>query len=197
MGEDSAPAAEAPREPTWGEKVIRLSSELTAQGVPFAFGGAIALNYHRDPRSTVDIDINIFLAPEDHDTVVSALDRLYALSDSGAIDARLSERGQTRTQWGRTHVDLFFANTDFHASMAQRVVYEQFDDTAIPVLSIEDLLVCKALFNRPKDWIDIEAVAANKHDNIDRPYIEHWLGQFLSYDDPRLSRLRDALEPKL
>jgi hypothetical protein len=54
------------REPTWDQKVVKLNEVLAERNIPYAFGGAIALNYHREPRSTLDIDINIFLSPE-HD----------------------------------------------------------------------------------------------------------------------------------
>jgi hypothetical protein len=37
------------REPTWDQKVVRLNVALAERGVPYAFGGAIALNYHREP----------------------------------------------------------------------------------------------------------------------------------------------------
>ena len=30
----------------------------------------------------------------------------------------------------------------------------------IPILPPEDLIVCKAVFDRPRDWVDIEAMVA-------------------------------------
>ena len=59
---DQEPAPAAPEaEPGWSTKVRLIHERLETAGVPHAFGGAIAVNYHRDPRSTTDIDINIFL----------------------------------------------------------------------------------------------------------------------------------------
>jgi len=182
------------REPTWDQKVVRLNAALAERGIPYAFGGAIALNYHREPRSTLDIDVNIFLAPEHEETVLSALSGVYDLADSEKIGRDLRRDGQARSSWGVTYVDLFLANTDFHASMAQRVQRQPFGETTIPVLSIEDLLICKALFDRAKDWVDIEAVAKTRRGDLDRPYITGWLDRFLPPGDPRRERVAAALD---
>lgn len=100
---------------------------------------------------------------------------------------------RSRSNWGDTAIDLFLADTDFHDSMAGKVEFQPFGDTTIPVLSIEDLLICKTLFDRPKDWIDIEAVGKTRHGELDLAYIDHWLREFLPDDDPKLARTRDAL----
>lgn len=181
--------------PTWGEKVLRLADELQARHLPYAFGGAIALNYHREPRSTLDIDINVFVKPEDDDPLVEALSSLYGLEGQERSLQELRQDGQTRTTWGSTFVDLFLANTDFHLSMAERVERQPFGDQQIPVLTIEDLLICKVLFDRPKDWIDIEAVGQTRTTQLDSGYIQHWLKQFLEPGDPRFSRVRQASHP--
>ena len=193
MAEEEEPLG-AEREPTWDQKVVKLNEVLAERNIPYAFGGAIALNYHREPRSTLDIDINIFLSPEHEDTVLSALGDVYDLDDQGHLRRVLQRDGQARSSWGDTYVDLFLANTDFHTSMAERVEYQPFGETTIPVLSIEDLLICKALFDRSKDWVEIEAVAKTRRGDLDRPYIAGWLDRFLSADDPRRARIAALLE---
>lgn len=182
------------REPTWDQKVVRLNAALAERCIPYAFGGAIALNYHREPRSTLDIDVNIFLSPEHEETVLRALGDVYDLADSDQVGRELRRDGQARSSWGATYVDLFLANTDFHASMAERVQRQPFGETTIPVLSIEDLLICKALFDRSKDWVDIEAVAKTRRGELDRPYITGWLDRFLPEEDPRRARIAAILD---
>jgi Nucleotidyl transferase AbiEii toxin, Type IV TA system len=181
------------REPTWDQKVIGLNAALRDGGVPYAFGGAIALNYHREPRSTLDIDLNIFLAPEHEEAALGVLGGVFELDDEGRVRRELRREGQTRSRWGNTFVDLFLANTEFHAAMAERVEHQPFGGATIPVLSIEDLLICKALFDRSKDWVDIEAVAQARRGELDRPYITAWLGRFLPDDDPRRTRIEAIL----
>lgn len=182
-------------EPNWVEKVVALVDVLDRSGVPYALGGAIAMNYHREPRSTMDIDINVFLPPKQREDVLDQLGDLMGLDAEARarlVDA-VGRDGQVRALWGSTHVDLFFANTELHESMAERVERRPFGDREAPVLSIEDLLICKVLFDRPKDWVDIEAVAAHDGDQLDVAYLASWLRRALADDDPRVARLSELL----
>lgn len=149
------------------------------------------MNYHREPRSTLDIDINIFLVEDGVDEVLGVFGEVYGLPDLHEVRGQIVKTGQARTLWGQTYVDLFFANTDFHHSMSQRVQQEPFGEREITVLSIEDLVVCKVLFDRPKDWVDIDAVARTRRGALDYRYIRRWLGAFLDDDDRRLVRLAE------
>lgn len=179
--------------PTWSEKVELLAAWLGAYGIPHAFGGAIAMNYHREPRATLDIDVNVFVREGEEGELLELLRERIPQMDVDALARELAAHGQGRALWGDTFVDVFLANTDFHLSMARRARAEPFGDRTISVLSIEDLLVCKALFDRPKDWVDIAAVGATRAGQLDVAYVERWLGEFVEPDDERFTRLRGAL----
>ncbi len=168
-------------------KLIALRDGFEAQEIPYAFGGAIALYYYRDPRSTIDIDINVFVPPEQQSDTISLLESIYDFDAENAA-ARIARDGQTRTLWGTTYVDLFFANTEFHEGMARRARRKPFLDTKINVISPEDLLVCKMLFDRPSDWIDIEAVVRAKRVELDQGYLESALEMFVERSDARFAR---------
>lgn len=89
--------------------------------------------------------------------------------------------------WGPTYVDLFFMDTAFHESMATGTRTVDFGGTEITVIAAEDLTVCKALFNRPHDWVDIQNLVNVQGAAFDRPYVEHWLQHFVG-DDPILEQ---------
>ncbi|HVR05500.1 MAG TPA: nucleotidyl transferase AbiEii/AbiGii toxin family protein [Solirubrobacteraceae bacterium] len=175
--------------PLPSEKIVALRDVFETNDVPYAFGGAIALFYYRDPRSTIDIDVNIFLPPERQVEIIGLLRPVYDI-DVAQVAADVTTTGQARSLWGATYVDLFFADTEFHDAMARRVQRKPFLDTEINVLSPEDLLVCKMLFDRPKDWLDVEAVVASGQVTVDRRYIESALGLFVDPADARFDRWR-------
>jgi hypothetical protein len=79
--------------------------------------------------------------------------------------------------------------------MAQRVRRKPFLETEINVLSPEDLLVCKMLFDRPKDWLDVEAVVRGGRTELDREYLESGLELFVDRTDARFDRWRAVVEP--
>lgn len=78
--------------------------------------------------------------------------------DPAAV-ASVVKDDQVRVWWGRTPIDLFFRASAFHDDVATRARWMPFADTELPFLSAEDLAVFKSLFDRPKDWLDIAAMA--------------------------------------
>ncbi len=127
--------------------------------MPHAFGGALALAWCTEQaRGTIDIDVNLFAAPSDAHTLLSALPTEVEWSDA---DVALIERdGQARLWWGPTPVDVFANTTPFHAQAARRVRWEDFGGQRLPFLDCDDLAVFKAFFNRTRDWADLEDMAA-------------------------------------
>lgn len=171
------------------QKILGLHRAFTEHEIPYAFGGAIALAYHAEPRATDDVDVNILLPPDHGDDVLAALDTLFATLDRDEQLQRIATRDQTRLLWGQTHVDLFFIDTAFHESLANRIRSVDFGDVVIPILSAEDLIVCKALFNRPSDWIDIRRIYGIQGDALDVRYVRHWLRYFVGESDPILGEI--------
>jgi hypothetical protein len=173
------------------EKVIALHEQLTGADTPHAFGGALALAYYAEPRATIDVDLNLFVSPSSYPEVERELAKI-GVGDSA--EPEIVERdGQCRLHWGNTPVDLFFAYDDFHAAMRRAVRSEPFGETRIPILAPEHLLVCKTIFNRPKDWLDIEQMLVCVEE-LDVEEIRMWLDRIVGADDPRRERFDRLVE---
>jgi hypothetical protein len=139
-------------------KLFAIHDALTAAGLAHAFGGAIALAYcTEEPRGTRDLDLNIFSDSSRAETALAALPDGVSVS-KGDIDAVLRE-GQTRLWWDDTPIDVFLNNHPFHDAVAGGVTWVPLESREIPVLDCASLVVFKALFNRTRDWADIEAVS--------------------------------------
>jgi hypothetical protein len=171
-------------EPDLAEKLVQLQAALERADLPHAFGGAIALAYYAEPRATIDIDVNVLASPEEHERVAAALTSL-GVQMSRSTDAAAD--GQLRCWWGRTPIDVFYSYDPFHDAMRAAVKLVPFGQIEIPILSVEHLIVCKVLFNRSRDWVDIEAILEGDRD-VDRKEIGRWLDRFLAADDPRITR---------
>jgi len=169
------------------EKVVRLHETLDHAGIPHAFGGALALAYYAEPRVTVDIDVNLFVAPGRYSEVLAVLEPL-GLGRLPTEDAVVRD-GQGRLWWGRNPVDLFFAYHPLHEAMRDRARTVPFGDDEIPILAPEHLLVAKVLFDRAKDWIDIEQMLILEP-ALDMEEVHRWLGDYVAPDDQRLDHLR-------
>jgi hypothetical protein len=169
-------------------KIVEITAALSSAAIPHAFGGAIALAYCvAEPRATIDLDINAFVPVERASDVFAALPAGVEHDDD---DVRHVHRdGQVRLWWEQTPVDLFFNTTSFHEDAALRARNEPFGPIALPVLACRDLAVFKAFFDRGKDWVDLEAMAAAGV--LDRPAVVGVLATLLRPNDPRVARLLD------
>ena len=145
-------------EPSLVEKIIAVHAALKRVGVGHAFGGALALAYYtHEPRATAAIDVNVELASGDARAALVALPFGVTWADSDI--ASIERHDQVRLWWGRTPIDLFFRASSFHDEVAERTNLMPFADEELPFLSANDLAVFKSLFDRPKDWLDIAAMA--------------------------------------
>ncbi len=175
------------------DEIVVIHQVLSAAAIPHAFGGAIALAYWGTPRYTHDVDINIALTAAEYAPVLDALARAFPLSNREKAEREVRTTAQTRLRWGTLPVDLFFANTPFHEAMATRIREVDYTGTTIPVLSAEDLIICKALFNRPKDWFDIENIVKVQA-YLDVGHLHYWLQDFAEPEEERLLRLDRLLQ---
>ena len=168
------------------DRILTIHRLLDKADVGHAFGGALALAYCTgEPRATRDIDINIFLPAEQVSVVQKALHSVIGFTDSQL--KYLEAEGQTRVFWGETPVDLFFNVSDLHQHMSLKTSQGILNGVEIPVLSAEFLAIFKAMFNRTKDWADLEAMVEEGSFNSD--FVVSQLVDLLGAQDARIERL--------
>jgi hypothetical protein len=173
------------------EKVIAIDTALTDAKLPHAIGGALALAYYAEPRATIDVDVNLFVATDEWRRVSAALDPLGV--DVDADEQALQRDRQVRLWWDSNPVDLFFSYDPFHDEMKSATRRVPFAGTTMAILSPEHLIVCKAMFDRPKDWLDIEAILVAT-EPLDLASIESWLTRMATQDDERIGKLREIVD---
>ncbi|HEY5193274.1 MAG TPA: hypothetical protein VIJ39_05315 [Solirubrobacteraceae bacterium] len=78
--------------------------------------------------------------------------------------------------------------------MANRSREVAFGPVLIPILSPEHLIVCKAIFDRPKDWVDIEEIVAWGTE-VETPTVLRWVDELLGGESAQHSRLAGLLGP--
>ncbi|HVL91259.1 MAG TPA: hypothetical protein VM841_13580 [Actinomycetota bacterium] len=172
------------------QRLLAVHDALDAAALPHAFGGAIALAYCiEEPRGTRDIDVNIFVPSSRIDEALDAMPAGIVVTATQRATAHRD--GQVRLFWDDTPVDVFFDTDEFHKHAAAGIGPVPFFGRTIPVLGCVALVVFKAMFDRTKDWADIEAVAAANTPPT-RQAAEH-LARILGPDDPRIERLHTLI----
>jgi hypothetical protein len=176
------------------ERAVLVHELFQVAGVPHAIGGALALAYHVGAaRATDDIDLNV-TSDLDHPELVYRL--LPPEVPWGEDDVRRArERGNVRLLWPHPDgpptlpiaLDLFFPEHEFHELVSRRAEWVPMLDATVPILSATDLMVFKMLFDRRKDWADIEELV--RYGKADLDQAGEWVRILLGGEDLRHAKL--------
>lgn len=163
-----------------------LAHALEEASIPYAIGGAIALGAWSDPRGTHDVDLNLFVGPDDLD---GALDVLVAAGLH--IDRELARRADREgavliASYAGMRVDLFTPSIPFawEAMRTRRRLAGPSGEA--DYLSPESTAVFKLLFFRPKDLLDLEKLLAVQGTALDAPYVRRWMVEMMGEGDERV-----------
>lgn len=178
------------RELTLPEKVSAVHRSLHKAAIPHAIGGAVAVGYYGEPRSTGDIDVNVFVPTDRWPEIRDALNPL-------SIDTQTGEEEQTRfneiqLEWDSNFLHLFFSKDALHQRMSEDIRLVPFDGGTIPIVSPEHLVVRKAQLDRTKDWPDVEQILVAAWP-LNVGEIETWITRLLGKGDPRMEKLREVM----
>jgi hypothetical protein len=171
-----------------GDRLLAVHDALDVARIPHAIGGAIALGYCTlEPRGTRDLDVNVFVGPDRVKDVFAALPKGVAIS--GLALEQAERDGQARLWWEHTPIDLFFSVLPFHDHLASQVRQVPFEDRSIPVLDCTALAVFKAMFDRPRDWVDIESMLEARA--LDLGDACRWVGEMAGADSVPARKLAE------
>ncbi|HWA67940.1 MAG TPA: hypothetical protein VG899_16370 [Mycobacteriales bacterium] len=180
------------------ERAVDVHHRLDRAGVAHAIGGALALAYHvAQARATNDIDLNVSADPKHPEAVFGLLppDVPWTEGDVAAV----RRDGQVRLLWPLPEgdgpaipLDLFFPQHALHAAIDARTELVPMLDATVPILSATDLLVFKALFDRRKDWADIEELV--RFGKPDVAEARRWLTKIVGAKDHRLAALSEIVD---
>lgn len=167
--------------------LVDVHQAFLSRGLDHAFGGALALmHYVGEPRMTRDIDVNVFVDESKAAEVLDCLSHLAEISEEHHDE--LVKDGFVRVMAGIFPIDVFLSVHDFHFDMRTKVEMRYVGTNQFPFISATHLAVLKALFDRPKDWVDI--LEMMKSNSVDVHLAIGWLSTFTSERDERTARMR-------
>jgi hypothetical protein len=167
------------------ELIRRIDEALDSAHVPHAFGGMIALAYHGQPRATDAIDVRIFVPAIEGRVSLHALHQCGVAFDLQRYTKLLRRDGRVWLHQGMTVVTAVCAAAPFGDACRERVVRVPFSGASIPILSLEDLVVCMAVDNREQDWLYLKEVLAVQGERLSVDLVRSCLATLLGGDDPR------------
>ena len=110
------------------------------------------------------------LQGEDHDVIRSLRENYVAEFRSGPV-----------------RVEILVPAIPYHHEVLRRAVLLEVAGQQIPIVTVEDLILLKLLWNRTKDRADVQALLSVSQ--VDETYLRSTLAELLPEDDPRHGEL--------
>jgi predicted nucleotidyltransferase len=148
--------------------------------IPHVLIGGLAVSQLSRPRLTADIDVLAFLDEDNR------IPKLIGSASKAGFSTRIQEaeafaRGNRVLllihDQSRIPVDLSLGMLPFERDVIERSYTIQAGDLQLPMPTIEDLIILKAVAHRGVDLVDIETLA-DVHPKVDRKRIEAVVGEF-------------------
>lgn len=154
----------------------RLLDQIDRPGVII---GGIAASLIGKPRVTADLDAVIMMSVDDLRELIDAArnEGLIPRIPDGIAFARKNRVLLLEHERSGVGVDISLGMLPFESEMIERSQIVRIGEIAVRLPTPEDLIIMKAVAQRPKDLEDIRAIAAN-HPDLDREQIRFWVEQF-------------------
>ncbi len=172
-----------------GEAALRMAEALSNAGVPFAVGGALALAVAGYVRATVDVDLDVFVEPADYERLMDVLEHAGCSFDRARALEQARDGSTIFVRLGPWRIDLFVPTIPFYEEARRRVVMAPLLGRPTPFLDAESLAVFKLLFDRPKDILDLERLAAVLGSRFDHAWVRAQVVEMMGEDDVRIAEL--------
>jgi hypothetical protein len=166
----------------------QLAAALESANCDYAIGGAIALGFWADPRGTLDVDVTLFLSPNESTNCCRLLQRIGCTLEIKTATATLREHGYCEVEFCGIRLDVFLPSIDFYERARQRRKQVQLGARLVTIWDAETLCVFKMMFFRRKDLADVEQVLRAQSDRLDRDWILEQLIEIYGQRDPRISQ---------
>ena len=165
------------------DAVLQTISDLTSACValnltPVLIGG-IAVSLIALERNTKDVDALVLLDTRRVDQLLESLNQHGFIERfKGMADFGREARFITMTHIvSGVVVDLALGCMPFEEELVQRSSEYRSGTSVLRLPTPEDLIVLKAIANRPQDQLDIRTIA-EVYPHIDRSRIRHWVRQY-------------------
>lgn len=167
---------------------LTLARALEEKGLPYALGGALAYGVWALPRATRDVDLNVFLAPEDLDPALDALAAAGVAFNRAEARHRAEEDGLFIGWVGSCRVDIFTPSIPFSWEALRTRVHVEAGPASAWFLSAEALSFFKLMFFRGKDIVDLERLISSQGKKLDAAYVRRWIVETMGEDDDRVKK---------
>jgi hypothetical protein len=163
--------------------LVELAGRLDELGVPYMVIGGLANAVWGEPRSTLDIDVVVWVEERRLGEFVERLAAHFEpLAEDPLAFARETRVVPLRSTRG-IRADVILGLLPFEREAIDRAVTVEIERHGVRIATAEDLILMKIISERPRDLEDARGIALRRMDALDMEYLE-----------PRIEELARLLE---
>jgi hypothetical protein len=168
---------------THEQVLLELARALERQGVPYMVIGGHANALWGEPRSTLDIDVTVWLEDEQIPELVEGLSPEFTVLVTDAVGFVRETRVLPLDAAGGLRVDVIFGLLPFEEDAIRRAVPIEVGGQQVRFVTAEDLILLKIVSTRDRDLEDVRGIVRRRLKKLDVGYLE-----------PRIRELATLLE---
>lgn len=163
---------------------------LAGQAWPHCLIGGLAVQCWGEPRTTLDAGFTLLTGWGGEDAYVDALLGAFEGRIADAREFALARRVLLLRSPGGVDVDITLGALPFEEEMVARAIpIDIAEGVRLACCTAEDLFVMKAFAGRPRDWADLEGIAARQAGKLDVAHITRHLAALCEIkEDPGILR---------
>lgn len=161
--------------------LVEVASFLDEMRWPYMLIGGLAVAMWGEPRATLDVDISVWIEPEQFERSITAIAARFRTIENPLEFARRSRVVPIMTSQG-VRGDIVLAQLPAERELLDRARPKLVGGMTIRIASAEDLILMKLMSERPKDLEDARRLIRRFRATLDRGYLA-----------PKLRELADAL----
>jgi hypothetical protein len=157
---------------------------LRNKGIPYMIIGGIANLVWGEPRTTLDIDITVYVPQKEIENFIDEIGRRFRILVDNPLEfVRKTHVLPVETE-NSIRLDIILAGLDYERKAIDRALDVEIEEgIKVRICTPEDLIIHKAVSERARDWQDIEGIIIRTGDKLDMDYLM-----------PRLKELSVILE---
>lgn len=160
------------------QALAEIRTFLVQYGIRHVVIGGIANAVWGRPRGTLDADLKVLFGELGIQAFVELLGAAFQFRVPDPLPFVRRTYVAPILASNDVGLDLALGFLPYEVETVERAILVQYHGVAFSVCTAEDLIIHKAISERPKDWADIEGILARQAGALDQPYIMRWLEEF-------------------
>ena len=149
-----------------------LSAVLRKAGIPHMVVGGAAVILHGGVRTTMDIDVTVWVPEEGLPRAVAVITKAFPARVPNPLEFARERRVLPVRAAGGVPADIIFGLLPFEEEAIRKAENMEVGGEQVPVCGVADLIIHKVISDRPEDAADVQFLVSRYGATLDRKSLD-------------------------